>query len=89
MRKPKTTHKHKCRCGHVFKHSNNCHGNEEAHLCPKGCGSYTFTQHFGKERGKTHPLVCAAQVLPQSDLMLEILFMLIDGSFEDTTTNPR
>ena len=49
------THKHKCACGHIWSHSNECAGSKEAHTCPT-CGKEEYWKYFGEEPSQgLHP----------------------------------
>ena len=41
-------HKHKCICGHVWEHSDNCGGDTNAHTCPN-CGAEQWMRYYGDE----------------------------------------
>lgn len=41
-------HKHKCNCGHVWEHSDNCGGDTKAHTCPN-CGMEQWMRYYGPD----------------------------------------
>lgn len=43
-----TTHKHKCDCGIVFEHGEECRDNSSAHRCPS-CGVEVWNRYHGNE----------------------------------------
>jgi hypothetical protein len=42
------THKHKCRCGHIWEHGDDMLNNRAAHTCYK-CGKVCWVKWFGDE----------------------------------------
>jgi predicted RNA-binding Zn-ribbon protein involved in translation (DUF1610 family) len=49
-------HRHKCNCGHIWSHSDNCRKNTVAHTCPN-CGKEEWVRYNGPEPPTPQPVV--------------------------------